>query len=407
MAGNLFGSARRPMPTTSGRLRCLLTRAGDAFDVLLVGYAGRFARSLGAHVDARAARAVLLDAQSAGPPPTFLMVRVNGHSYPAATYDGIVPTVLGHIAANATVRASVVGLLQERSEVVDSLALARIGKGTVALADRALLRADRLRTARGSLRHGSESEHAPGPDHALATLSRSSPKDGYLHAVPGERTWAGRSEANLVGRCLRIQPDRREDIHEPSGARKGFWPEEPALTHAIGHQEHVRWFSRWQKRDLFAKSLTQVRPALAPCLVRDPPSIMQLSEDDVREATHGALSQPSDPKEQTVGESAWRGRLELVDDAPNALGHIGVRGVKGLDHFLERLDKGCPPISRCHGTAYSRACVAASARICTAPGDVPPATSPMRVVAPAARTMGAIAVVGLPAVARLATDARV
>ena len=56
------------------------------------------------------------------------MVRVNGHSYAAAPYDGIVPTLLGHIATNATVRTSVGGLLQERSEVVDSLGPARIGK---------------------------------------------------------------------------------------------------------------------------------------------------------------------------------------------------------------------------------------------------------------------------------------
>ncbi len=42
---------------------------------------------------------------------------------------GIVPAVLAHVAASASVRASVVGLLEGRTDSVDSLALARIAKG--------------------------------------------------------------------------------------------------------------------------------------------------------------------------------------------------------------------------------------------------------------------------------------
>lgn len=86
----------------------------------LTGHGGRYR-----HVDPCQA---YLDARPAGPPPTFPMVRVNGHSYPVEVYDGIVPTVLRHIATNVPVKASVVRLLSERTEVVDSLALARIAK---------------------------------------------------------------------------------------------------------------------------------------------------------------------------------------------------------------------------------------------------------------------------------------
>lgn len=86
----------------------------------LTGHGGRYR-----HVDPCQA---FLDARPNGPSPSFPLVRVNGHSYLAATYDGIVPTVLLHIAANASVKASVVGLLEERTEVIDSLALARIAK---------------------------------------------------------------------------------------------------------------------------------------------------------------------------------------------------------------------------------------------------------------------------------------
>ena len=86
----------------------------------LTGHGGRYR-----HVDPCQA---FLDARPDGPPPAFPLVRVNGHSYPADTYDGIVPTVLAHVAANASVQASVVGLLEERTETIDSLALARIAK---------------------------------------------------------------------------------------------------------------------------------------------------------------------------------------------------------------------------------------------------------------------------------------
>ena len=86
----------------------------------LTGHGGRYR-----HVDPCQA---FLDARPDGPPATFPLVRVNGQSYPADTYDGIVPTVLAHVAANASVQASVVGLLEERTESTDSLALARITK---------------------------------------------------------------------------------------------------------------------------------------------------------------------------------------------------------------------------------------------------------------------------------------
>jgi hypothetical protein len=86
----------------------------------LTGHGGRHR-----HVDPCQA---FLDARPDGPPPAFPLVRVNGHSYPADTYDGIVPAVLAHIAANASIRASVAGLLDERTKSVDSLALARIAK---------------------------------------------------------------------------------------------------------------------------------------------------------------------------------------------------------------------------------------------------------------------------------------
>lgn len=86
----------------------------------LTGDTGRYR-----HVDACQA---FLDARPDGPPPSFPLVRVHGHSYPAAAYDGIVPRVLEHIAANASVQASVVGVLEERTEVIDSLALARIAR---------------------------------------------------------------------------------------------------------------------------------------------------------------------------------------------------------------------------------------------------------------------------------------
>lgn len=56
-----------------------------------------------------------------------LPVRVHGHSYAAEVYDRIVPAALAHVAANATVKASVVSMLSERSDV-DSLTLARIQK---------------------------------------------------------------------------------------------------------------------------------------------------------------------------------------------------------------------------------------------------------------------------------------
>lgn len=68
-----------------------------------------------------------LEARPEEPSPAFPLVRVHGHSYPAATYDGIVPAALAHVAANAAVKASVVGLLAERQHG-DATGLARIAR---------------------------------------------------------------------------------------------------------------------------------------------------------------------------------------------------------------------------------------------------------------------------------------
>ncbi len=66
-------------------------------------------------------------AKPQSPPLSFPLVRIHGHSYAAEVYDRIVPAVLAHVAANASVKDSVVGMLSERGEV-DSLTLARIRK---------------------------------------------------------------------------------------------------------------------------------------------------------------------------------------------------------------------------------------------------------------------------------------
>ena len=68
-----------------------------------------------------------VEARPEGLPPTFPLVRIHGHSYPADTYDGIVPAVLEHVASNAIVKASVLGLLAEQTKV-DFITLARIAK---------------------------------------------------------------------------------------------------------------------------------------------------------------------------------------------------------------------------------------------------------------------------------------
>ncbi len=102
----------------------------------LTGHGGRYR-----HVDPCEA---FLAARPDGPPPSFPMVRVNGHSYPAATYDGIVPAVLAHVAASASVQASVIGLLGERTESLDSLALARVAKEREAVMARYLRDRDAL-----------------------------------------------------------------------------------------------------------------------------------------------------------------------------------------------------------------------------------------------------------------------
>ena len=86
----------------------------------LTGHGGRYR-----HVDPCEA---FLAARPDGPPPAFPMVRVHGHSYPAETYDWIVPAVLAHVAAGAQVQSSVADLLEERTGSADSLALARIAQ---------------------------------------------------------------------------------------------------------------------------------------------------------------------------------------------------------------------------------------------------------------------------------------
>ncbi len=85
----------------------------------LIGDTGRYR-----HLDPCDA---FVGARPDSPPARFPLVRVHGHSYAAEVYDRIVPAALAHVAASATVKASVVELLGERS-AVDTLTLARIQK---------------------------------------------------------------------------------------------------------------------------------------------------------------------------------------------------------------------------------------------------------------------------------------
>ena len=118
-----------------------------------------------------------------GPPPGFPLGRVQRPQHPAATCDGIVPTVLAHVAASASVQASVVGLLVERTELVDSLALARIAREREAAMTRYLRDRDPLafETAMARLdREGAEARSATRTVDPNATLA-------YLADLP--RLW--------------------------------------------------------------------------------------------------------------------------------------------------------------------------------------------------------------------------
>jgi len=108
---------RQASPTRHYALGKLLVCA--ACGRRLIGDTGRY-RHLEPCLAFRAAR-------PESPPRSFPLVRVHGHSYAAEVYDRIVPAALAHVAANATVKSSVVTMLGEGAEV-DSLTLARIQK---------------------------------------------------------------------------------------------------------------------------------------------------------------------------------------------------------------------------------------------------------------------------------------
>ncbi len=141
----------------------------------LTGHGGRYR-----HVDPCEA---FLAARPDGPPPSFPMVHVNGHSYPAGTYDGIVPTVLAHVAAGAQVRSSVTGLLEERAGSADSLALSRIAQAREGALARYVRDRDPLALESAMARldaEEAEARAAAKPVDAAATLA-------YLEDLP--RLW--------------------------------------------------------------------------------------------------------------------------------------------------------------------------------------------------------------------------
>jgi hypothetical protein len=185
----------------------------------LTGHGGRYR-----HVDPCQA---FLDARPDGPPPAFPLVRVNGHSYPADTCDGIVPMVLAHVAANASVQASVVGLLAERTESVDSLALARIAKEREAAMARYLRDRDPLALETTMTRLDQEEAEARSATKTVdpnATLA-------YLTDLP--RLWR------------ETAPERHRNLAEAMFERIEVLGTKEAIIHPTPEAEAHGWRELW------------------------------------------------------------------------------------------------------------------------------------------------------------------
>ncbi len=140
----------------------------------LIGDAGRYR-----HLDPCDA---FIAAKPDPPPSAFPLVRIRGHSYAAEVYDRIVPAVLAHVAANATIKTSVVGMLGERAEV-DSLTLARIAKDREAALSRYLR--DRDADGLGATMARLDAEEA----EARSVAKPVDPRDALAYLTDLPRLW--------------------------------------------------------------------------------------------------------------------------------------------------------------------------------------------------------------------------
>ncbi|MDA8204417.1 MAG: recombinase family protein [Chloroflexi bacterium] len=185
----------------------------------LTGHGGRYR-----HVDPCRA---FIAARPAGPPTSFPLVRVHGHSYPAATYDGIVPSVLAHIAATASVKASVLGLLEERAQTVDSLAIGRIAKEREAALGRYLNDRDLVALQSTMVRLDGEESEARRP---AKTMDRRTTL-AYLADLP--RLWE------------ETPPERHRPLAEAMFERIEVLGTKEAIVHPTPEAEAHGWRELW------------------------------------------------------------------------------------------------------------------------------------------------------------------
>ncbi len=185
----------------------------------LTGHGGRYR-----HVDPCPA---FIDARPEGPPQSFPLVRVHGHSYPATTYDGIVPAVLAHIAANARVKASVLGILEERAQTVDSLALARITKEREAALARYLNDRDLVALQSSMARLDTEEAEARRPAKTI------DPKTSLAYLTDLPSLWQ------------ETAPERHRGLAEAMFERIEVLGTKEAIVHPTSEAEAHGWRELW------------------------------------------------------------------------------------------------------------------------------------------------------------------